>query len=276
MIGWRANWEKIPTEIRIKNFLKNKERTYKSITGYTYEIGEYETSLRKALEVVNYTKWRREQREERSKNNGRLFGLGICTYLEISAWAPGFPQTASITITQTGSVKIVSGTSPHGQGHETPLAQIAADELGIDIDRIEVTYGDTDRLAWGSTTGGSRSGALGGSAVTMSARKIKQKMARIAAKELGVDPIRSFSRMGKSLKDSGEEIVDLRCCCGHGLRCFETSGRNGNDLVRIQRFFSEKLDMALWYSHRGSRSGTRVRHGQGAGLCGGRRHRRGA
>jgi aerobic carbon-monoxide dehydrogenase large subunit len=176
-----------PTEVRVKNFLKQKDPYFKSITGYPYEIGDYETNLKKALEIVNYNKWRREQRDERGKN-GRLLGLGICTYLEISSWGPGSPQTASVNVTQTGKVRIVSGTSPHGQGHETPLAQVAADELGIDIDRIDVTYGDTDRLAWGSTTGGSRSGALGGSAVMMSARKIRQKMSRIASMELGVDP----------------------------------------------------------------------------------------
>ena len=90
---------------------------------------------------MNYYRWRRIQRDERSKENGRLIGIGLGAYLEISAWAPGYGQTASLNVTQTGRVKVVSGTSPHGQGHETPLAQIAADELGIDIERITVTYG---------------------------------------------------------------------------------------------------------------------------------------
>lgn len=177
-----------PTEVRLKNFLRGPSPDFRSITGYSYEIGDYETNLKKALETVNYNKWRLVQRDERSKENGRLIGIGIGAYLEISAWGPGSPQTASVNVTQTGAVKIVSGTSPHGQGHETPLAQIAADELGTDIDRITVTYGDTDRLAWGSTTGGSRSAALGGSATMMSARKIKTKMAQIAANELRVNP----------------------------------------------------------------------------------------
>ncbi len=177
-----------PTEVRLKNFLRQADPNFQSITGYSYEIGDYETSLRKALETVNYYRWRSLQREERSKSSGRQLGIGVGAYLEISAWGPGSPQTASVNVTQTGKVKVVSGTCPHGQGHETPLAQIAADELGIDIDRITVTYGDTDELAWGSTTGGSRSAALGGSAVMMSSRKIRTKMALIAAKELGVDP----------------------------------------------------------------------------------------
>jgi len=194
-----------PTEVRMKNFLRGANPSFKSLTGYPYEIGDYETSMKKALDIVNYYKWRREQREERSKENGRLIGIGIGAYLEISSWGPGNPQTASINVTQTGKIKIVSGTSPHGQGHETPLAQIAADELGIDIERISVTYGDTDRLAWGSTTGGSRSAALGGSAVMMSAQKIRKKLAAIAAKELGVTPESLAFQNGKIFQKGNEK-----------------------------------------------------------------------
>ncbi|HYB04178.1 MAG TPA: xanthine dehydrogenase family protein molybdopterin-binding subunit [Nitrososphaerales archaeon] len=205
-----------PTEVRLKNFLREADSNFQSITGYSYEIGDYEASLKKALETVNYYRWRRIQREERSKENGRQIGIGLGAYLEISAWGPGAPQTASVNVTQTGKVKVVSGTCPHGQGHETPLAQIAADELGIDIDRITVTYGDTDGLAWGSTTGGSRSAALGGSAVMMSSRKIKQKMAQISAKELGAEAEslvfqggKIFSKQNPSKSLSFEDVAGM-------------------------------------------------------------------
>jgi carbon-monoxide dehydrogenase large subunit len=88
-------------------------------------------------------------------------------------------------VDQTGRTTIVSGTSPHGQGHETPLSQIVADQLGIHIDQIKVTYGDTSLLPWGTFTAGSRSGALGGGAVYLCAQKIKEKMTKLAAKLFG-------------------------------------------------------------------------------------------
>ena len=177
-----------PVEVQLKNFIKRSSFPYRSVTGYKYDNGDYQTNLAKALELSNYNKWRVEQREQRSKKNGRLIGIGICNYMDISTWGPDYPQTASVTVTMSGKIKVVSGTTPHGQGHETPFAQIVADELGVDIDNVTVVYGDTDRLPWGTQTGGSRSGALGGSAVLLSARKIKNKMAEIAGKELGVDP----------------------------------------------------------------------------------------
>lgn len=177
-----------PSEVRLKNFLRPQREGFKSIAGLPYEIGDYETSLKKALETINYYRWRSIQRDERAKKDGRLIGIGMAGYLDISSSSPGSPQTASVNVTPTGKVKVITGTAPNGQGHETPLAQVAADELGIDIDNITVITGDTDMIPWGTQTGGSKSGALGGSAVLLSSRKIRKKMAQIAAKELGVDP----------------------------------------------------------------------------------------
>lgn len=186
-----------PVEVRLRNYIKNDNFPYKSVTGYTYDSGDYQTNMARALELSNYNKWRLEQRQERTKKNGRLLGIGIGNYMDISTWGPDNPQTASVLVTMSGKVKVVSGTSPHGQGHETPFAQIVADELGVDIDNVTVVYGDTDRLPWGTQTGGSRSGAIGGSAVLLSARKVKEKMAGIAGKELGVDPNSLLFRNGK-------------------------------------------------------------------------------
>ena len=173
-----------PAEIRLRNFVPKEDFPYKNPGGLAYDSGDYSMNLKKALELGNYSKLKEEQKIARS--HGRLFGIGIATYVEICGFGPDFPQTAAVWVSETGSVTVISGTSPHGQGHETPLAQIVADKLGVDIDDIVVTYGDTAMLPWATFTAGSRSAALGGSAVLMCAEKIKTKMAQIAAKALEV------------------------------------------------------------------------------------------
>ena len=141
-------------------------------------------NLKKAVELSEYERRREEQKISREK--GRLIGIGLTTYVEICAFGPDYPQTAAITVSQTGEVTVVSGTSPHGQGHETPLAQIVSDKLGLSTQDVLVTYGDTALLPWGTFTAGSRSAALGGAAVLMCAEKIRDKMAKIASKSLDV------------------------------------------------------------------------------------------
>jgi carbon-monoxide dehydrogenase large subunit len=139
-------------------------------------------NLKRALDLSRYYSLRDEQRELRAA--GKLVGIGMATYVEVCAFGPDFPQTAAISVSNKGRVTVTSGTSPHGQGHETPMAQIVADELGLRLDDISVIYGDTGVLPWGTFTAGSRSGALGGSAVLMCAKKIKRKMSQIAAHAL--------------------------------------------------------------------------------------------
>ncbi|MHB8567072.1 MAG: xanthine dehydrogenase family protein molybdopterin-binding subunit [Nitrososphaerales archaeon] len=173
-----------PAEVRLRNFIPRENFPYTTVGDLTYDSGDYAMNLKKALELSSYDHWLDEQKRARSQ--GRLVGIGISTYVEICAFGPDFPQTAAISVTQSGKVTIISGTSPHGQGHETPLSQIAADKLGIKIEDIYVSYGDTALLPWGTFTAGSRSAALGGSAVLMCAEKIRDKMARIAAKALEV------------------------------------------------------------------------------------------
>lgn len=173
-----------PVELRLRNFVPKEDFPYKNPGGLTYDSGDYTMNLKKALELANYSRLRAEQKIAREQ--GRLFGIGISTYVEICGFGPDFPQTAAISVSETGRVTVVSGTSPHGQGHETPLAQIVADKLGVDIDSIVVTYGDTGMLPWATFTAGSRSAALGGSAVLMCAEKIRSKMAKIAARALEI------------------------------------------------------------------------------------------
>ncbi|HVB12166.1 MAG TPA: xanthine dehydrogenase family protein molybdopterin-binding subunit [Nitrososphaerales archaeon] len=173
-----------PEEVRLRNFIPKENFPFKTVGGLTYDSGDYSMNLKRALELSKYNSWRDEQMRLREK--GRLIGVGLATYVEICAFGPDFPQTASISVNQSGKVTVISGTSPHGQGHETPLAQIVADKLGIEMEDVFVTYGDTGMLPWGTFTAGSRSAALGGSAVLMCAEKIRDKMAKIASKSLEV------------------------------------------------------------------------------------------
>jgi carbon-monoxide dehydrogenase large subunit len=173
-----------PSEVRLRNFIPKEDFPYKTAGELEYDSGDYSNNLRKALELSGYDRWRLEQK--RAREDGRLIGIGIATYVEICAFGPEFPQTAAITVSKSGKVTVISGTSPHGQGHETPLAQIVADRLGISVEDVQVVYGDTAQLPWGTFTAGSRSAALGGTAVYMCAEKIRRKMARIASESLGI------------------------------------------------------------------------------------------
>ncbi len=180
----RGSWAWNPAEVRLRNFVPKEDFPYKTAGGLEYDSGDYAMNLRKALELSQYDKWREEQRRGRAQ--GRMIGIGLATYVEICAFGPDFPQTGAVSVSASGAVTVITGNSPHGQGHETPLSQIVADKLGIPLDQIVVTYGDTMMLPWGTFTAGSRSAALGGSAVLMSAEKIKNKMARIASAALEV------------------------------------------------------------------------------------------
>ncbi|HXQ92712.1 MAG TPA: xanthine dehydrogenase family protein molybdopterin-binding subunit [Nitrososphaerales archaeon] len=172
-----------PAEIRLINFVPKGAYPYDIRTGFSYDSGDYAMTLQKALDLSDYEKWREVQRQARK--DGRLIGIGLVSYVEICGFDPDSPQTASMTVSQTGKVMITTGTFPHGQGHETPFAQIVADVIGAPRDSISVSYGDTSQLAWGTFTAGSRSASLGGTAVLMCANKIRDKMALIAAHNLG-------------------------------------------------------------------------------------------
>jgi len=172
-----------PMKVRLKNYVPRSKFPYRSAGGMTYDSGDYEGNMKRALEVSRFEELLSFQREARSR--GRLVGIGVATYVEVCGFGTGYPQTASVTVTQQGSVIVNSGTNPHGQGHWTPFAQIVSDELGVDVDDVLVQYGDTAALPWSTVTAGSRSAVVGGTAVLMATRKVKEKMSRIAAKALG-------------------------------------------------------------------------------------------
>jgi aerobic carbon-monoxide dehydrogenase large subunit len=172
-----------PVKVRLKNYVPKKKFPYRSAGGFTYDSGDYEGNMRAALRFSKYDDMLRYQRVARSR--GRLVGVAAITYVEVCGFGSGYPQTASVTVTEEGSVIVTSGTSPHGQGHWTPFAQIVADELGVDPEDVAFRAGDTNSLPFSTVTAGSRSAAVGGSAVLVATRRVKEKMARVASKMLG-------------------------------------------------------------------------------------------
>src|SRR5579864_6234734 len=176
-----------PVELRRRNFPApfGGDQPFKTATGLFYDSGNYQGALDKALKMVDYTKLRDEQKRARSE--GRLFGIGVSTYVEICAMGPspalpaGGWESATVRVEPTCKVTILTGASPHGQGQETSFAQIAADELGLQVSDVTVIHGDTAIVQYGIGTFGSRGTAVGGTAVYMSLQKLKQKTARLAA-----------------------------------------------------------------------------------------------
>ena len=185
---------KDPAEIRRRNFPKPKDFPYSTPTGVIYDSGNYEATLKKALELAGYKKLREEQKKLRKQ--GRYLGIGLSTYVEICAMGPssampaGGWESGTVRIEPTGKVTVLTGASPHGQGQETSFAQIIADELGIPPEDVIVTHGDTQAVPYGIGTFGSRATAVGGTAMYLSVQKLKQKLRRMAAHLLKVDPKR--------------------------------------------------------------------------------------
>ena len=178
-------------EVRRRNFPAKDEFPFHTATGLEYDSGDYETALKKAQDIAGYAKLRAEQKKAREE--GRLVGIGVSTYVEICALGPsqampaGGWESATVRIEPTGKVTIMTGASPHGQGQETSFAQIAADELGVEIKDITVIHGDTGVVQYGIGTFGSRATAVGGTAVFIAIQKLKEKAHKIAAHMLKVD-----------------------------------------------------------------------------------------
>jgi carbon-monoxide dehydrogenase large subunit len=179
-----------PVKVRRINYIKKARFPFKTSGGHVYDSGDYHGNLDRALELSDYDGLVAER--SRARGEGRLVGIGLATWVEVCAFGPEWPQTASMTVTDEGRVLLNLGGHSHGQGHATTFAQVVADELGLPLDEITIRDGDTAMLPWSTLTAGSRSAALSGSAALLCARKIREKMATIAAQRLGV---RSASNM---------------------------------------------------------------------------------
>lgn len=173
-----------PVEIRRKNFIPPDAFPYDTPTGATYDSGEYDKALSKALEIANYQELRAEQ--QRLRAQGRYLGIGVSTFTEICGFGPF--DSANVRVEPSGQVTVTTGISPHGQGQETTFAQIVADELGVSMDDVTVVHGDTARTPQGIGTMGSRGLVVGGTALYRSTQVVKTKAIKIAAHLLEASP----------------------------------------------------------------------------------------
>jgi carbon-monoxide dehydrogenase large subunit len=184
-----------PAEVRRRNFIG--EFPYASATGLSYDSGDYGKALDKALALSDYAGFEQRRAEARSRGNYR--GIGLSTWVEICGLAPsavtkaigvgaGGWESSIVRMHPTGSVTVVTGSSSHGQGHETSWSQIVESELGIPFDQVEVVHGDTGQSPYGLGTYGSRSLAVGGTALQLSCEKVRDKARLIAAHLLECSP----------------------------------------------------------------------------------------
>jgi len=176
---------KDPAEVRLTNFIKPESFPHKLSAGATYDSGAYATALEKAMALIDYQRLRAEQAQKRAE--GKLVGMGLCTYVEICGLGPkgstpyGAFESARVRVEQTGTVMVYTGISPHGQGSETTFAQIVADDYGIPIEKVMILHGDTDSTPEGRGTYASRSTPVGGAALFTALQRLKDKMKNIAA-----------------------------------------------------------------------------------------------
>ena len=185
-----------PSELRRKNFIPADAFPYEPaddiLAGLKYDSGDYEVVLDRALEVIDYKAFRQEQ--EKARESGRYLGVGFSSYIEVcgvapsawvgvggQGWGAGLWESANVRVHLTGQVVVTTGTQPHGQGHETTVAQVVADELGIPVEDVIVQHSDTLGTPFGYGTYGSRSAAVGAVAVYNSLQRIKDKAKLIGA-----------------------------------------------------------------------------------------------
>ncbi len=175
-----------PAEVRRKNFIPRDAFPYVTPIGTSYDTGDYAPALDRLLQIAGYEDLRRKQAANRGDPTKPLIGIGLSSYLEICAFGPW--ESATVRVEPSGKVTLLAGTSPHGQGHVTPFRQIVADQLGVRLEDIRVLFNDTARVPTGVGTFGSRSAAIGGSAVLGASERVRDKVIRIAAEELEASP----------------------------------------------------------------------------------------
>jgi carbon-monoxide dehydrogenase large subunit len=185
-----------PADVRRKNFIPKEAFPAATAGGLTYDSGDYNLALDKALEMADYKKMRAEQ--EAARKTGRYIGIGIASYVEICGIGPssllppklkgGGWESSAVRIEPDSKITVLTGVSPHGQGQETTFAQMVADAFGVDIDDVNVVHGDTSIVPYGIGTFGSRGTTVGGPALMLSVVKLQDKMKKIASTMMEAPP----------------------------------------------------------------------------------------
>lgn len=225
-----------PDEIRRRNYLAGGE-AFENLTvpsTLVFDSGHYGPSLDRALELAGYADLRAEQARRRAEGSSKQLGIGLCTYVEICGLAPsralgglnyaaGGWEHATVRMLPTGKVEVVSGSTPHGQGHETTWSQIVADKLGVDPGDVEVLHSDTAISPLGLDTYGSRSLAVGGVAIAMACDKVVEKARQIVAHQMEANPedlefaAGSFAVKGSPDKSMAIQAVAFAAFSAHNL-----------------------------------------------------------
>jgi aerobic carbon-monoxide dehydrogenase large subunit len=222
-----------PAEVRRKNFIQPDAFPYDPgiLAGLSYDSGEYERALDRALELVDYEGFRREQAAAREQ--GRYLGIGFSSYVEIcgvapsawigttgQGWGAGLWESANVRVHLTGKVVVTTGCKPFGQGHETTMSQVVADELGVALEDVTVEHGDTLGTPFGYGTYGSRTAAVGVVAVYNALQRIKDKARRIGAHMLEADAEDVVYENGRVFvagsPDSGKTIQEIAAAAAVG------------------------------------------------------------
>jgi aerobic carbon-monoxide dehydrogenase large subunit len=174
-------------EVRRRNFIAFEDFPYTTVVGAAYDVGDYRRALDTALEAAGYEELRAEQKRRREAGDPKYLGIGLSCYVEITNGAPE-SEFGAVEITPEGDAIVKTGSFSHGQGHETTFAQIAAQELGIPVERITVVKGDTARVARGTGTYGSKSTQIGGAAARQASEELVEKAKELAAELMEADP----------------------------------------------------------------------------------------
>jgi carbon-monoxide dehydrogenase large subunit len=194
-----------PIEARRRNFIQPEQFPYKTPIGSVYDSGDYDLATKRALEMAGYEQLREEQRQARER--GELYGIGVATTIEVSAQGSEY---GSVEIEPDGTIVAKTGSSSHGQGHETSFAQVVADRLGVPFEKVKIVHGDTASMPRGGGTGGSRSMVVGGSALSKSSDAVIEKAVRVASAMLEVsaeDLV--FVRGGVQVQGAPEQRLEL-------------------------------------------------------------------